>query len=326
MSEISYFQTYSQRENVVTNNCLLALKHFYEVDPAKLDAVLDTICNKDIPLGIEFTQQVHTGKSIPDGFIGQEPFRIYIETKLHESLDENQIRRHAEGIKQYVERDGGRGSCYLLGLVKEDAASEDAHIEQLKTICSECKVEFIKTTFDQLLKAMRGATKESDVKLMQVANDFEVYLGNEDLLPPRGMVSFPVGYTMEANCKTGVYYNPHAIGEVLFMGLYDDKVIQWIGKIEKGGRNLTYDGATPEQKQRIEKCTEGESDDLRRSFYFQLVEEIPGGGYFYETKLKKVSRGGQWGRRYLYEVRDVNIAEYDDAKDLAEALRGKEYK
>jgi hypothetical protein len=53
MSRVSYFQRFSQRENHATNNTLLMLRQFYESSPFKIERVLNSLTDEDLPIGLQ---------------------------------------------------------------------------------------------------------------------------------------------------------------------------------------------------------------------------------------------------------------------------------
>ena len=89
MKEISFFTTYDQRENRITNYCLLILKQIYSYSPFLFNQLIsnitrDGLCN----FGVSFNQQkginTECKKQIADGIIQQDPITVYIETKIWE--------------------------------------------------------------------------------------------------------------------------------------------------------------------------------------------------------------------------------------------------
>ena len=83
MSNIHYFQRYSQPENVVTNNTLLLCSRLYQHSAYAFNGFLsDLLGGVDIESGVQFAQQIKNG-SVPDGFILQNSFKLVIETKLY---------------------------------------------------------------------------------------------------------------------------------------------------------------------------------------------------------------------------------------------------
>ena len=77
MSQVSYFQRFSQPENHATNNTLLVLRYFYQSSPFKIQRALTSLLEADLSIGLSFQQQVRGGASVPDALIMQEPLHIY---------------------------------------------------------------------------------------------------------------------------------------------------------------------------------------------------------------------------------------------------------
>ncbi len=115
MTKISYFQRFSQRENHVTNNTLLVMRHFYQASPQKISVVLSDLANDDLSVGLEFGQQVRLSDGVPDALISQAPLDIYIETKRGGQLDQEQIKRH---IGSMAKNSAIRSQTILLGLTR----------------------------------------------------------------------------------------------------------------------------------------------------------------------------------------------------------------
>ena len=115
MTNISYFQRYSQRENHATNNTLLVMRHFYQVSPQKISEVLSELCETDLSVGLLFEQQVRSPTSVPDALISQAPLDIYFETKREGKLNLSQIDRHLVSINR---NSRNHAQKFLFGLTK----------------------------------------------------------------------------------------------------------------------------------------------------------------------------------------------------------------
>jgi hypothetical protein len=95
MAGIHYFQRFSQKENVATNNTLLLFSRLYHYSPLIFAKCLtEMLGDKDIEPGIMFTQQMWSENSVPDGIINQSAFKIVIETKLSHLFNLDQLQRH----------------------------------------------------------------------------------------------------------------------------------------------------------------------------------------------------------------------------------------
>lgn len=335
MTEISHFQTYSKGEDVITNNCLLALRHFYEIDPTKLDNILKKILDVDeIGLGVTFKQQVYIhgkadkNKSILDGFVGQEPFRIYIETKKGGALNYGQIERHIENISNLWAKPRESNS-YLLGLVKGlENPEHSRQIEKIEKIAKKKGIHFIRTTFARLLGVMEGSIegyKDYDPKLQKVVSDFQGFLMNEKLLPSNALLSLGSQITMEANRQTGVYYEPiesaDLPSDIKFIGLYGNKVIHHVGTLDK--RNLPYNDASKDEQKRIDECLRLTGHKFKKRLKFHLTKKNNDNEYFCKTEFTKAYDGPQPNRRRYFWGKE--ITECKSAEELAEFLRGRKY-
>ena len=95
MSNLHYFQRYSQPENVITNNTMLLFKRLYHHSPKLFETFINNLLTDEVPgINVEviFQQQKKVAKgSIPDAFILQASFRILIETKTHTAFDIQQV-------------------------------------------------------------------------------------------------------------------------------------------------------------------------------------------------------------------------------------------
>ena len=82
MTNVSYFPTYSQKENVVTNSVLLLLSHVNRMAPTIFSELLTKITDEpsSFSIGPTFHNQVRIpGNSrIPDALIQQSPFKIWV--------------------------------------------------------------------------------------------------------------------------------------------------------------------------------------------------------------------------------------------------------
>ena len=96
MGSIHYFQRYSQKENVLTNNTLLLFSRLYQHSPISFQNFLNDLLDLDVDAGISFSQQIKGQGSVPDGSLTQTSFRIIVETKLHENFSVGQLKGHLQ--------------------------------------------------------------------------------------------------------------------------------------------------------------------------------------------------------------------------------------
>lgn len=263
MAGVSHFQRYSQRENHVTNNVLLVLRHLYQTAPAKLEQVIGELLGQDrITLGPTFAQQTRESASVPDGLIAQAPFRLYLETKLGPALDFDQLDRHIQSIVAARQAAGSAlGDTYLLGLATAPAAEELR--ARVSTRAAQNRVVFAATTFSDLIAALEAVCAPHDVALRAILDDFADYLQGEKLLlnPGGRMLVAPCGASLIENERFGVYYadaeGPRR-SPCDYFGAYDNKAIRLVGRVEC---ILTCDfGVEPWQL--IEKDREAPSPEI----------------------------------------------------------------
>ncbi len=303
------------------------LRHLYNSAPALLEALLVEFFDDAISIGLEFTQQIKSGDSVPDGNIVQKPLEILVETKLGGELDEDQIARHI----------AGKPGVYMLGLTKDpiEAGARD----RLTKIASGKAAYFSAITFSDLLRMMRNGGVERDPALSEIVDSYEEFLEKSNLLAqgPRLLVR-PTRRSMEANEKYNFYAEPLSQpdrSQAEYFGLYADKTVKFIGMIrsvfvakwDRGKFVLVSpknDGFKESDLEEIKKATDNVA------FYNDLKDQEPHRFYFvdkfHETELKKTSPYGIWRAKYLV-LEDILGFDCVGMKtsDIAENLVGKSF-
>lgn len=334
MTQVSYFQRFSQRENHATNNSLLILRRFYDESPFKLERVLSALVEDELEIGLQFEQQVSGPASVPDALISQPSFNLFIETKRGANLDEDQIERHFETIKGLS---GERRGNHLLGLTQERIPDEQD--KRLREKAAENGIVFSSTTFSQLLDVLRSECETFERDLSAIIDDFEDYLSGEDLLETRNqrLPIIPCGTSFEENKRFGVYYEPAkriSKGPFRFIGIYKNKSVPLIGEIgaiaiaewnaETASITAELGEINQEKRELIERVV-SETD------YYDLTEE-PTRFYLFSslaaTDVRKTSSGGIFGMRYLdIGKMELSVALNNETTvdELAEALRGQTF-
>ena len=342
MSEISYFQYYSQRENHATNNTLLVLRYFYQESVQKLEEILGSLLDEEIAIGLDFKQQVKHSESIPDGLISQKPLNIYFEVKgSGGELNIGQIKRHINSIKS---NEDIVSSTKILFALTPDKVS-DAMVNELSDLAKKEGIILASITFTDVLEALQENCAAHETKLQDVLNDYEQFLSSQNLLEPTGelMTVVPVGTSMTENKEFRLYYEPvHRKSRTSskFFGLYTKKCIRYIGRVGTVVRGKLEDDKydveeiefsrlgntelTTDENQRIVDAINTCSyyPNLKKDHRFYLFDELK------ETELRKESKYG------LFRSRTFNLSQwlnYDDKKEYdtdeaAEKLRGKSWK
>ena len=145
MTQVTYFPRYAQKENHVTNNTLLLLRHLYEFNRLKFAKFLEGLGDdaSDIAerLGLQFNQQQPTISSVADGFVTQESIKVVIESKLDgNAFNRDQLLRHLSAFDQSC----GSGGQLLVLLSPNDPDDVDT---------AGFEVPVLRTTFQQILTA-----------------------------------------------------------------------------------------------------------------------------------------------------------------------------
>jgi hypothetical protein len=328
MSQISFFQRYTQRENHATNNTLLALRYFYEAAPAKLEQVLNSVLDQELSIGLRFEQQIRGSQSIPDAVITQPSFRIIIETKLDGALQLQQIKNHLKSICA----DAHASDLILIGLTKNKTGARDQ--TEIHEMAAKAGIRFQAVTFAELFEALSQACAEYDVQLRAVVDDYGAYLQEEGLLHDRDnwLAVFPCGTSFEENVRFGVYYEPASRpskSNCRYIGIYKSKLVSFIGEIRAilvdGDEEAEFGAANPETFNKVEEV-------IRNTPYYDLRNVEPHRFYlvdkFYETALAKSSPGGMMhSRRFQLDslIGEDKPARNLSAQEIASKLNGKTF-
>jgi len=132
MSDIHYFQRYSQKENVVTNNTLRLFAQIYQDSPGRLKRRLEGLVDGvEIDIGVDMQQQTSALSSVPDGALQQSSLKVVIETKRSKDFGVGQLRRHVNAFD-------GENQRVLLRLAPETDGVDGtvaANIELRRCMC-----------------------------------------------------------------------------------------------------------------------------------------------------------------------------------------------
>lgn len=307
MAGVSYFQRYSQRENHVTNNVLLVLRHFYQEAPAKLEQIIgDLFGQVAITIGPSFHQQARGIASVPDGLVAQAAFRLYFETKRGAAPGREQLERHVVSIAHAGS--SASGEAFLVALSMNAMPTADR--EAIVGIAAARGVAFTAVTFADLVAALDDACAKHEAALAAILADFKAYLDSEGLLfdAQDWMLVAPCGLSFAENAKFGVYYDlahrPRR-SPCAYFGAYRDKRVGLVGRIEAVLVCRCVDGkvelidvergeATSEALGRIGAMIEATHYyDLSAPHRYWVMDELAA------TTLTKRDRGPVRGAQYL---------------------------
>jgi len=332
MRKIHTFQRYSQKENWVTNNTLLFLSRLQKYNNTKFEHVINAILqenNLHLNIGVNFFQQEKGSKSILDGSISQEEFKIAIETKLVDNFSVDQLNRHLKSLAKVP----GKNQI-LLALSKSEVSNEikSQVIKCIKT--QNLDIKFASVSFSRMVDLIKENIAEFEVEFQETIEEFEDFCRENSLFKDdsRYMLVLTSGTSLKENLQYGIYYDPvdrsHNT-EFKKIGLYANKAIVAIGDVEACVHaDLINDRleirnkvtVSDDIKKRIEEIIRVTNYyDIREGHKFYVVDK------FFQTNYKKRSYGSLRGKAY-FRINDLAPENPDiTAKELAEKLNEKQW-
>jgi hypothetical protein len=326
---ISFFSGYSQKENRVTNYCLLVLKMVYEENPKYLGEVLAELVGEEVAsdVGVVFKQQQPNAKSIPDGLIVQSPLTVFIETKNFDWFSHDQLQNHFETLKMAP----GRKVLLALSNFEPHQADKFGPIRELCREYPNNEFIFEAITFEEFVEAVRNLSLSKNLK--DVIEEFREFLNESNLLPSwqHWLDVVNCAQLPEDIVEHGVYICPARPGayshyRCRFFGLYRNKRVERVAEIEAV---VEVDLSSSEAPKILWNNGLVGAGELRGRAVEKLKERQPhlasGGRVFllgptYETDFRKDTPGGMMGPKQYF---DVSALGQIDAKALAEHLHGK---
>lgn len=337
MSTIHYFQRFSQKENVVTNNTLLLFSRFYHYNTPRFQDFLSSLF-ENIPklqVGAQFNQQVRNKGSIPDGVIFQNSFKIVIETKLYGNYNKGQLLQHLNMF--------GNEDVKILLLIDPNPPDQNfiKDIKQeVKAFTSQTgkEVLFFPLTFEAIIQVMHDTLLDQDYEMQEILEEYESFCIEENLLPVNNylMKAVPCGFSLQHNLKYNIYYDPitRSYRNYKYLGLYNEKAIKAIGEI-KDVITATYDFTTkqltikeqlnstpvsPDDERAIKGIIEDTKNelniDLSYDQKFYIVHK------FYETDYRKTSKLPLRGGKY-FDLKLIIGNKLPTVEKIAEILKEK---
>lgn len=241
MSKIHYFQRYSQKENVVTNNTLLLFSRLYNDSPSRFEDFINSLLTNEnnrvnLEIGLRFRQQEgnKSGSSIPDGSIIQKGMKVLVETKLYDNNDSGQLLRHLNGFDNE--------DTQVLLLVNATETSQKFNVKVHKLVDefndknNKC-IEFCSVTFKEIIDALDDVLFEYDVEFNEMLNDYREFCEGQGLLPRHEFIMRAItsSGSFTHNMKHNIYYDAESRGYAAhqYLGLYNNKSVRAIGKLTK---------------------------------------------------------------------------------------------
>jgi len=322
MSSVHYFQRYSQRENLVTNNSLLFISKLHGYSRLKFEKFISMLCadeDADPPeISLHFKQQIGTGASVLDGYIYQDSFKLAIETKLGTSFGIKQLRKHLSYFKAHQPQQ------YLLLLCKRSNTLSTAEREALSPYIPP-GTQLLQASFEDVIAHFRACLSEHDEEMLELAEDFEAFCSEMKILDTDSHTIFvpPCSRSHKENILHQLYYCPASWNRrhSTYLGVYADKAVRAIGRISKvvtctvvPEENQVDNVIAVESQEKVtltkeeigrivavtKEAKERNGWDLTKDTQFFLCDEMV------ECRFNKNTHGGIQGHRY------INIKDYLD--------------
>ena len=331
MNNIHYFQRFTQKENLATNNTMLLLKRLQEYSTYIYENVLKAIIGDNFNINTEWKTQVKKEKSVPDGQIRQNSYNILIETKMGRNFDEDQIENHISSFD---------GKCdFQIMLTLSPFPLSESQFESIERLVKRTHNVIHKhVTFQSLIEIIESELDQvRDYNFLEILEDFEDYCASSKLLDNKDNVLRIVnaGTSYEDNIRCNLYYDSadHSYLPHGYLGLYKDKSVSQIGKI----KNIIE----PEiENGKIKRIISKEKDNISDEDINNILEAAKSAkkyGYevdtntkffiverFYKTKFDKTSKGALYGKRKFFIDSLIGRKE-TDAEIIAKELIGKEW-
>lgn len=334
MGSTHYFQRYSQKENLLTNNTLLLLQHFYKHDANRFEEFLRGLVDDaiDISVGPSFEQQISTGESRVDGQIRQKSFNLAIEAKPYGNVRASQLKRHLKGFNKNEEN--------LLIVITKDSLSEHEKKEykaQLNKVLSE--VSFCAVTYEDIILGLNESVYDHELSLQEILDDYEEMCQQENVISTEKytMLVVSTGRSHQENLKYNIYYDPLDRSHnknFKYLGLYKDKAIRAVGEVQTivgcdlidgklvPTRNESRFSKLPEEQKNSIRGIINEVDraDIGKDHKFFLVDN------FYQMDYKKSEAGGVIrSNRYMHLKDEEGFEVEMGGQELADLLDGREW-
>jgi hypothetical protein len=312
MTDVHYFQRFSKKEDVVTNNTLLLLSRLQHHDLRIFETVLKSVSElEDLRVGANITQQESSpSKRIADGVLRQPSFHIVVETKLADSFNLDQLAGHLSAFD--TSSADVEALLLLAPTVTFDLPAAKARVGEYNQRNGR-NVRLASITFADLVGNVTDAIPDHERALTELIRDYEAFCGEHGLLPEGEAELLVVGCSrsLPENVDLRLYYdNKKPSRSAQYIGFYSDKAVRALGTLSTVARVDRIDG-----KLRIVEGPALSDDELERvaramdsavahgwkidqGCYFFLASEL------LPTQFRKHSKGPLWGRRYL-NLRDT---------------------
>jgi hypothetical protein len=326
MAVIHYFQRYSQRENVITNNTLLLLARFYELSPDKFQRVLNGLLQKEVEVGVSFTQQNRReGEgSVPDGLISQRSFQIVIEAKRGNDFRSDQLIAHLNCFTEAEQH-------FLIAIGATPPSEQQLDEVRIVAKTKQSNIEVLGVSYAQLIELVGDEIDDRDYEMNRLWSDYQDFCAGEGLISDDKYLMRLVlaNKSRDENLKFNIYYDQRGFREHKYIGLYGGKTVYAIGEIENivdanlVNKELVINWSKSEvqddQKQRIREIIkyvmENRGWDIRLGSHFFFVKE------FVLTDYKKSTPRAPMGTKFFNLKNILKRDILPPVADIASLLR-----
>lgn len=336
MSTITPFQTYSQKENTITNNVLLLFSLLNDLSPYLFEKMIQGILEDTEKFTVAPIFQQQVGKrtdGVIDGFIEVRPSKIVIETKINGEEGIKKLLKYTEVFKA--------GQTNILFHLSSDRFSTKKK-EKIKASIEESfkafSVLFESITYQDLTDQLIALTEEYpyETDLRQLTEQFESYCLKTNLMPKSKHILrvMACGQSFELNKNHKLYFDLASRGYSHFnyLGIYKSKAVRYIGSVENViVANWTEEGrldildskniVSEEQKTRVKNVIQdgiSKGWNINNDHRFFLFDE------FYPTSFEKDSKGGLF-RSKFFDLDDYFSPMPEDLKKIAVSLENKKW-
>lgn len=321
MATLNRFQIYSQGENTITNNVLLALATLYDLSPAYYQEIIVALSDEgSYTVSPLFNQQIgNRGNGIIDGHIRILPSTIVIETKVARLEDKDKLLKYVESFDK-------KQTNILLHLSKDVYPA--GKISDIRRCIKEGefpKAKFESITYDDLVSQLLALSEQHpyDIELRKLAEEFQDYCVRMALVDQGKHVlrAMACGQSFNLNVKHKFYFDlaDRGYSDFQYLGIYNQKAVRYIGEVANNIEADYVDGeldiksstfpVNKEQQLRlveaIQDSIDSGWDNVAIGHRFFLLKD------FTKTDFRKTSKGG------IFRVRYFKLAEVLDEQDLA---------
>lgn len=319
--EISLFNDYHQKENILSNHTGLILKILFEKDPSTFEEVISNLSNQDFNITPVFAQQAKKSESIPDISIEQKSFKIFFETKKFDWFHDSQIDRHLKSFDTKADYK----ILFLLSKFEGDNP-EDNFITQINIAKENFGINICPISFDRLLEILENTSISEDFRIF--INEYNNFLERNGYLSSWKFLLEVVNCSKTLNevHNNDVYICPNSGGmykhkRAKYFGGYKNKNVKYIHEIkalvvtEKGGKtgelkwknvNIHNDILINDALRLINLLRSKEIND--QSFQVFLLHNK------HEANYRKTSPGGMFTSKKYFR----NISKLFNAKNSEE--------